>query len=114
MKIKISTFSVLQFYDVMTDKTQTNHNFSAEHDFINDQTIPLFTPGFVLFFNYLLFFGPDDCGSRISSDRDVQTQFVSRHHHNGGLGGATHAVQVDLWRILENNPKGEKQGPVQV
>lgn len=54
-----------------------------------------------LFFFYLLAFGPDHCRSRVSGDGDVQTQFVASHHHDGGLCGAAHAVQVDLGRVFE-------------
>lgn len=51
---------------------------------------------------HLLAFGPDHSRSRVSGDGDIQAQFVASHHHNGGLCGATHAVQVDLRGVLES------------
>lgn len=55
----------------------------------------------LFFFFYLPAFGPDHRWSRVSGDGDVQTQLVASHHHDGGLGGAAHAVQVDLRRVFE-------------
>lgn len=49
---------------------------------------------------YLVSFGPNHSGCRLSSDLHIQTEFVSGHHYNSVLGDhVSSGVQVDLWWI---------------